>query len=146
MFFPWTNTTEVMTSTPWKDCYCLSSVIFSSRYKAEVLFFEILCRRCPFYFLTFSAPDGLGKLQLQWVQWTLTDNLKQLWRMKMLLVSAFSFHLSFSPYILVIHTSALPILFYPALSVQEWSCPGNPSTSCRIFHWSHITLAPVVLQ
>lgn len=64
----------------------------------------------------------------------------------MLLVSAFPFHLSFSPYIFVIHTSAMPNLFYPTLSVQEWSCPGNPSASWRVFHWTHVILAPVILQ
>lgn len=37
----------------------------------------------------------------------------------MLLVSVFPFHLSFSPHIFIIHASATPNLFYPALSVQN---------------------------
>lgn len=54
-----------MTSAPKEDYYRLSSVIFLSRYKAEVLFFEISHRQSPFYFLTSSAPNVLAKLQLQ---------------------------------------------------------------------------------
>ena len=62
---PWINTTEVMTSAPSKDCYCISSVIFWSRYKAEVWLSEVVQSLCPFSLLTFSDSNVLAKLQFR---------------------------------------------------------------------------------